>query len=160
MASVTIALVTGAAVGLLGVATDASAATPVPLIQPAAGTIAGTGLRHPLFAFYRIWGDPSETANVVRPGWRTYTRTVWRRKGLTLVVSFRDVAERNAGGVSYRGPLRTARGDHRGTTLRTFVRHWPEARVGVLTATVGRTMFVFDETERLVGVELGTTPFP
>jgi len=145
---------------LVGAGASVHAAAVEPLVRPAAGLIGGEGLGRPAFAFYRIWGTPSETASVVRPGWRTFTRMVWRGGGLSLVVSFKDLDERNAGGISYRGPLRTSRGDRAGTTLREFIHHWPTAQVTLLAAKVDRTTFIFDTNERLVGVELGVTPLP
>jgi hypothetical protein len=102
---------------------------------------------------------------VTRPGWRTYTIATWRLPRLRLLVSFRDRAQRDAGGVSYRGPFRTVRGDHVGTFVGTFLRHWPGCQlrygtvpVGLGSVIVGRTTFLFGNDGRLYGIELGVTP--
>jgi hypothetical protein len=84
----------------------------------------------------------------------------WRGARYRLVVSFRDMGETKAGGISYRGPLRTVRGDHYGTSLTTFLSHWPTASVGFLSARIGAVTFIFSAAQNLIGVDLGVTPLP
>ena len=147
-----------ACVGLLGLTPGASASGKPPLVQPDRGSIGLAGLHRPILAFYRTWGAPKTLADVVQPNVRTYTVATWSSRTVKLVVSFRDRAQRDAGGVSYRGPFRTARGDHPGTSLAEFMHHWPSARISSGGVTVGRTTFTLNAAERITGIELGVTP--
>lgn len=152
----TITLLTS--ISLLGQTAGAAPSATSPLVVPGRGSIGLAGLHRPILAFYQTWGAPQTLAEVVQPNVGTYSVATWNTRTVKLLVSFRDRAQQDAGGVSFRGPFHTARGDHLGTTLEQFKQHWPNARVSPGTVAVGRTTFILDAANRVSGIELGVTP--
>jgi hypothetical protein len=90
------------------------------------GAIGSLRLGDPLLKFAFTWAPP-DASQPAQPPAVEEAFSSWR-SGLTppwAVVTFSDMDAQHADAIFYRGPFKTARGDKNGTSLKTFLVHWP-----------------------------------
>lgn len=144
-----------AAVGLAGTTLPTAFPKRPVLLDMTRPSLGKLRLGQPAATYMRAWGPPNDVQ--VIPGGPVM---LWySAAGLRAAVGFPDASEQSADSIYYAADLRTTRGDRTGTTIASFLRHWPNAQPAntdwAHTFHVTNVWVYFTAKKRLAAIELG-----